>query len=675
MKIDIHKMKFKPNDKIYLSLVAIIIGVLTGLGAVGVHYLIEFVTYLFYGGTNLLELFENMPVWKILFFPSFAGLIVGFIINFWAREVKGSGVSKTLIAVLLRSGHIRIIVSPLKAIASSLSIGAGLSVGSEGPQAQIGSAISSVIGRFFFKKDDYVKILVAAGAGSGIAAAFNTPLAGAFFAAEVILGDFGVVTFSPIVIASVSATLVSKFFLGNRLIFNIPQYTINSHFEFFLYIILGTVAGFFSLLFIWSLYFTEGFFENRLKKVPEYLKPVIGAFTLGLIALVVPYVMGRGFDVINLMMKGKIAIWFIIILLFLKMFATNITLGSGHSGGVFAPSLFMGAALGIFFGYYVDVLFGLKIPIEVWAVLSMAAFVAGTTQAPITAMMMIFELTNYSLLLPLMTVSIIASLITMLIKKESIYTQNLIQKGVLLRSKEENDVIKSKIIKAFIIKEFHFFNANDNIEKMLMSFLGNKQHIFPVVNNSKERKLIGLISIDNLKYLIEEHIDAIGALIIAKDIMNPPEYLYIDDNLINALEIFADSDYSVLPVLNKENKLLGLVSEHKILKVYNDEYRKRKFAEAILKNSGTIDSVEGVALGNSLYIAEIEIPKELSKQKIKDIKFRNRFNLEIILVKTTKDKFFPESSYVLKETDKLMILGKAKDIHSFKLTYGIKNKK
>jgi CIC family chloride channel protein len=302
----------------------------------------------------------------------------------------------------------------------------------------------------------------------------------------------------------------------------------------------------------------------------------------------------------------------------------------------------------------------------------MAAFVAGTTQAPITAMMMIFELTNYSLLLPLMTVSIIASLITMLIKKESIYTQNLIQKGVLLRSKEENDVIKSKTVKPFIRKDFHFFSANDNIEKMLMSFLGNKQHIFPVVNNSRENKLVGLISIDNLKYLIEEHVDAIGALIIAKDIMNPPEYLYIDDNLINALEIFADSDYSVLPVLNKENKLLGLLSEHKILKVYNDEYRKRKFAEAILKNSGTIDSVEGVALGNSLYIAEIKIPKELSKQKIRDIKFRNRFNLEIILVKNTKDKFFPESDYILKETDKLMILGKAKDIHSFKLTYGIK---
>ena len=339
LKVDI--LNFRSNDRIYLTILALVLGILTGFGAIGVHYLIEFFSDFFYGKGELLELLKSTPKWKIILYPAGAGALVGPMIYFFAREAKGHGVPEIMSAILLKGGKIKPIVAIVKAFASSLSIGAGGSVGSEGPQAQIGATLSSSIGRLFFKKEEYVKILVAAGAGAGIAAAFNTPMAGALFASEVILGSFSVASFSPIIMAAVSATLVSEHFLGNKVFFNIPTYTIGSFYEFLFYILLGILAGLVALMFIWTLYFSEDLFDEKLKIIPEYIRPIIGGLILGVIGINIPHIMGTGFDTINLMMSGKLSLSFVLLLLFVKLIATDITLGSGHSGGVFAPSLFM----------------------------------------------------------------------------------------------------------------------------------------------------------------------------------------------------------------------------------------------------------------------------------------------------------------------------------------------
>ena len=669
LKVDI--LNFRSNDRIYLTLIAIVIGILTGFGAVGVHHLIDFFSKLFYGEGSLVVLLQETPKWKIILYPAGAGLIVGPMIYFFAREAKGHGVPEIMAAILLKGGKIKPSVAVVKALASSLSIGAGGSIGSEGPQAQIGATLSSVLGRFFFKKEEYIKVLVAAGAGAGIAAAFNTPMAGALFASEVILGSFSVTSFSPIIMASVSATLVSEHFLGDKVFFSIPNYTVGSPYEFFFYIILGVLAGFVALMFIWTLYFSEDLFDKKMKVIPEYLRPVLGGLMLGLIGIYVPYIMGTGFDTMNLMMTGKLSIGFVLLLLFLKLLATNITLGSGHSGGVFAPSLFMGAALGVFFGTLVNSYTSINIPIEVWAVLSMSAVVSGATQAPITAMMIIFEMSkNYSLMLPLMTVAIISSLITMIIKRESIYTQKLMLRGILLRSREDNDQVKTRTIDEYIKKETKYFVEADKINRILVELLHQEQHLFPIVNNENEKKLVGVLTMDNLKFIFEEAIlPMTQELMVAKDLMSPVSSIAVGTNIITALEIFAKSDYSVLPVINNEKKLLGLLSEHRILRIYNNEYRKNEIARVILKKQGLKQGVEGISIGSSMYITEVELPKDAVSKTLKDIQFRNRYNLEIVLIKKNDNKkIFPKGDYILKKEDKLMVLGTAEDIRTYKLS-------
>ncbi len=266
------------NEKIYITLLAILIGTLTGFGAVGVHHIIDFFQNLFYGKGNPLELFTNATIWQILLIPLVVGVGVGLIIYFIAPETKGSGIPDVMASVMLRGGKIRLRVAFSKTLTCSLSIGSGASLGSEGPQAQIGASLSSNIARFFLKKEDYIKILVAAGAGSGIAAAFNAPMAGALFA-----------------------------------------------------------AGFLSLLFIWILYYSEYFFDKILK-IPFFFKTAIGGLIVGLIGIFYPQVMGVGFDVINETLNDSPLYWTLIITVFFKIVATSATLGSGHSGGVFVRS-------------------------------------------------------------------------------------------------------------------------------------------------------------------------------------------------------------------------------------------------------------------------------------------------------------------------------------------------
>ncbi len=667
LKIDI--LNFRSNDRIYLTLIAILIGILTGFGAVGVHHLIDFFSGLFYGEGGLVILLQHTPKWKIILYPAGAGLIVGPMIYFLAREAKGHGVPEIMGAILLRGGKIKPMVAVVKAFASSLSIGAGGSVGSEGPQAQIGATLSSVLGQLFFKKEEYVKVLVAAGAGAGVAAAFNTPMAGALFASEVILGSFSVASFAPIIMASVSATLVSEHYLGDKVFFNIPAYTIGSPYEFLFYIILGVLAGFVALMFIWTLYFSEDLFDEKMKKIPEYLRPVLGGLILGTIGIYVPYIMGTGFDTMAIMMSGKLSIGFVLLLLFLKLIATDITLGSGHSGGVFAPSLFMGAALGVFFGTIVNTYTSIDVPIEVWGLLSMSAVVSGATQAPITAMMIIFEMSkNYSLMLPLMTVAMISSLITMIIKRESIYTQKLMLRGILLRSKDDNDQVKTRTINEYIKKNIKYFSQSEKINRILVELLKQDQHFFPIVNNDEEKKLVGVITIDNLKFVFEEKLSPMTKeLMVAKDLMTPVESINLGSNIITALEIFAKSDYSVLPVVDEDNVIMGLLSEHRILRIYNNEYRKNEIARVIFKKQDLKHAVNGIYIGNSMYIAEITPPKHTINKSLKEIQFRNKYGLEIVLIKKGENKkIFPTANYILEDNDQLMVLGAAENIRSYK---------
>ncbi len=442
---------FFSETGLILPILGIVVGLLGGFGAVAFRYLIGLFQGLIYSTSgDLTTAAHTLPWWRIVLGPAIGGLVVGPLVYFFAREAKGHGVPEVMDAVATKGGRIRKRVAFVKILASAICIGSGGSVGREGPIVQIGSALGSSVGQILRLTDNQVRVLVACGAAAGIAATFNAPIAGAIFALEIILGDFALPTFTPIILASVMATEVSRILIGNYPAFQVPPYDLLFPQELILYCILGIIAGVVAVSFTVTLYKVEDIWDAW--KFPEYLKATIGGLVIGTIALGFPQIMGVGYDSITKALLSQ-ETWTILLLLVpLKILATSITIGSGGSGGIFAPSLFMGAMLGGAFGAGAHYLFPYHTAQPgAYAIVGMGALVAGTTQAPIQAFLILFELTqNYKIIAPIMICCVISTFVARSVKKESIYTMKLLRRGVDIRAGRDVNVLKSMRVDDFM---------------------------------------------------------------------------------------------------------------------------------------------------------------------------------------------------------------------------------
>jgi CIC family chloride channel protein len=439
--------------------IAITCGLAGALGAVVFRFLIRFVQALFFEGSEgLASLFEESLLaeaqdplaaarqlewyWRLAL-PAAGGLIVGPLIYFFAREAKGHGVPEVMAAVALRGGVIRKRVVTVKALASAISIGSGGSVGREGPIVQIGSALGSALGQALRLPTAQLRTVVGCGAAAGVAATFNAPIAGALFAAEVVVGNFALTQLSPIVISSVVATVVSRFFLGNHPAFPVPAYSLVSPLELFPYMIVGVLAGGVALAFMKTLYAAEDFFDAT--PIPEWGRACVGGLLVGAIGIWLPNVFGVGYSSIAAALDSQLPAALLGVLIVAKILATSITIGSGGSGGVFAPSLFLGAMTGGFFGTLLHGWFPEATASSgAYALVTMGAVVAAATHAPITAIIMIFELTqSISIIPPLMAACVVSTLVATYVQRDSIYTMKLRRRGIDLQEEEPRDILRS----------------------------------------------------------------------------------------------------------------------------------------------------------------------------------------------------------------------------------------
>jgi CIC family chloride channel protein len=423
-----------------LVMLALLVGAGAGLGAIVFRWLIKMFTHVFSGHDDYSAAGHaanpHVPwlgMWFVLAAPVLGGLLYGPLVDRFARDARGHGVPEVMLSVAQRGGRIAPQVAVVKSLASALCIGSGGSVGREGPIVQIGSALGSTLGRLTRVAEDRLRVLVACGAAGGIAATFNAPLAGVFFAMELILRDFTAESFGAVVLAGVTASVVGRAALGDTAFLQLPPFHVRHPAEFLLYALLGLAAGGVGVGFTRVLYLIEDVCDWAWRG-PEWLRPAAGGLLLGGLLLGLPQMYGVGYPVLENAIGGRYVIGFLLVLLVGKMVATSLTIGIGGSGGVFAPSLFMGAMFGTTFGLVAHHLApGLTGPAGAYGLVGMGAVFAGAARAPITAVIIMFELTGeYSIILPLMLAIVLATSISRVISGDTIYTLKLRRRGVHL---------------------------------------------------------------------------------------------------------------------------------------------------------------------------------------------------------------------------------------------------
>lgn len=574
--------KLRTNEYAVMIFMAVIVGILGGYGAVGFRLLIRLFQTIFFGSDkgNFLELLLSLPWYMKLIPPIIGGSLVGPIVYFFAREAKGHGVPEVMEAVTLRGGILRKRVVLIKALASAICIGSGGSVGREGPIVQIGSAIGSTFGQILGVSAERMRTLVGCGAAAGIAATFNAPIAGAMFALEIVLGEFGIATFSPIVVSSVMATVVSRIYLGDYPAFIVPHYTLVSIWEIFPYMVLGIIAGVIGAVFTITLYKTEDLFDSI--KIPDYAKASIGGLMIGVIGVFFPHVFGVGYDATGLALLERLTWYMVLSLIFMKILATSITIGSGGSGGIFAPSLFIGSMTGGAFGYLVHLMFpSVTATSGAYSLVGMGAVVAGATHGPFSAILILFEMTgDYKIILPLMLSCIISSIIAMHIKDGSIYTLKLIRRGVNIQSGKEVNIMKSLLVKDIMATKVETIPEDMSLRKLLNFTLSSKHSCFPVVD--RDGLLTGIITFQDFKEILFE--ESLKDLIVAKDLLvSNVITITQDENLDDALKKMGFRGIRQIPVVDKNNprKVIGILARADIFAAYNKALIDRSLTRGI----------------------------------------------------------------------------------------------
>ena len=565
------------TDSVFPLLLALAIGALAGLGAVFFRWLIGVETALFWsGGNGFLLQYQLAPSWLKFGAPVMAGLALGPLLAWFAPEIRGPGVPEVMASLALRDGIIRHRVTLAKSFATATFIAAGGSVGREGPIVQIGSSIGSSLVQLFKLGPDHRRLAVACGAAAGIAATFQAPMAGTMFAVEVLLFDLEVTSLSNIVVAAVTGTVISKLFWSDETVFHIPFFTLNHPAELLLYFGLGIGAGLFSLLFM-ALVFGLTRFLDRIR-VPAWLAPAVGGLVVGSIGLFKPEALGVGYATINHILHGHVLFGGALILLLAKLVTTGSCVGSGMSGGIFAPSLFLGAALGSAIGSLAQILWP-DTPLSPahYALVGMGAVVAGTTLAPMTAILTIFELTyNYEIVLPLMTACIPAIIVVRLLHGYSIYETKLLAQGIrIVRGHDVNRLRKMKV-RDFICRDLEVLRTwtpfHDLVEQVLKSPFPH----FVVLDEHDH--LAGVLTLRDIRaQLADPAYD--GENVVAADLMHRDVVTVAENqNLEEAFHLFSSRNFSFLPVVavNDPLHVVGCLKKDDLITAYNQNVLKEQ---------------------------------------------------------------------------------------------------
>jgi CIC family chloride channel protein len=587
------RLPTRPTERAYewlrgnpsgLVVLALVIGVGAGLGAIAFRYLIEWFTLLFSGSRDYSAMGHASHPWFpalgaafVLLAPAVGGLLYGPLVDFFAREARGHGVPEVMLAVAEHGGRIRPQVAVVKSLASALCIGSGGSVGREGPIVQIGSALGSTLGQLLRVPESRLRLLVACGAAGGVSATFNAPIAGVVFALELILRDFEAESFGVVVLASVAANVIGRAAFGASAFLPLPAFHLQSVWEYGLYALLGVIAAGVALAFVRVLYGFEDL-ADAVWRGPEWLRPAVGGLALGGLLFLIPAMYGVGYPVLERAIRGEYLVGTLLVLLVAKIVATSLTIAIGGSGGVFAPSLFMGAMAGTAFGQVVGRLApGIAGPAGAYGLVGMGAVFAAAARAPMTAVLIIFELTGeYQVILPLMFAIALAAGVGNLLSEDTIYTLKLRRRGIDVLRRRERTVLETLRVADAMQPVPRPVSHDAAVTAIVDRLASEGRGALPVVDRAGHYR--GTVSAREVELAVGSGTSGLTAGSLAVEVPT----LTVAQSLEEALPAILRSDGAGVPVLDDERpgEVVGWLTHLDVLRSYAERRGGRRARRA-----------------------------------------------------------------------------------------------
>lgn len=570
------------GEGMFLVVTSLAIGVLAGLGNILFRTVMNLVhDVVFVGGSSVLGIGGGgLSRLLVPLLPVCGALLLIPLALRHPGEAGGYGFPAFLEAVNIKGGFLRARNILFKTLGPALTIGSGGSAGVEGPIAIIGGTIGSSVGRMLRVSGSRIRLMIAAGAAGGIAATFNAPIAGVMFATEIVLlGDYGIASFSAIVISSGIATVLSRWYFGATPAFVVPQYELKSVLELPFYLLLGLVAGLVAVAYIRTFYrIRDGFDASKLH---PFLRPVFGAFLVGCIGILLPQVMGNGYGFIEDALHERISFSVILALVVFKILATSLTLGSGGAGGVFAPALFIGAMTGGAVGHLAHFLFpGVTATPGAYATVGIGAVLAATTHAPLTGIFLLFEMTgNYRIIVPLMFAAIIGTFVSRSLYRDSIDTAELTRRGVRVRAGREAGLMGKVLVREVMTPGVLTVGRSTTLRELIEIMVDRERFYLPVVDERGE--MTGIVSIQDVRPALLN--ESLSRIVIAGDIATEQVIVLTpDDDLNTAMERFGRKDIEEIPVVDGRDsrRLLGMLKRRDVIAAYNREILKRESARS-----------------------------------------------------------------------------------------------
>ncbi len=655
------------------SFYAVLIGISAGLAAVIFHNSIHFFNDLFFEQTK--EGLYFLGAAAVIVLPAI-GMLIQSIMIYSAPEIsKKRGVAEVIKAVALRGGYIPLRTTLFHFFAPVICIGSGGTVGPEGPAAQIGGGVSSKLGSLIKLSDAKRRMFTAAGAGAAIAAIFNTPLGGIFFALEIVLlNDFQTPSFSALILASVAASSISRIFLGNTSVFVFSDPQIVSYANLYMFAILGVLTGILSLAFIKYSEQVEHIFNKKiLKRMPRWLVMTSVGILVGVCGYFYKDIFGIGYNGINHILSNQFTWQVAAILLLMKFVLVPLVLYSGGFGGLFAPSLFMGACFGYIFAIFSNQFFGLNLDPTTFVLVSMGAMLGGINSIPISSILIIFEMTkDYSFILPLMLAVVISTTLVQLKLRGSIHIKHLEQQGFNISHGRETSILRSIFVENVMRKDVLLIPENTTLPALLSKLIGSPSTTFYLTDSNGN--VSGRITESELRPIIMEY-EQLKGMLVANDIASKDVVkVKTDDHLDYVMNLFGKVKIDELPVIDvgDNNKIVGAISRHDVITAYNRESLKFNLAGGFAKELRTIDQAKAEKVADGFSIVEKKVPMEFVGRSIYQLRLRNDYGLEILMIKKSQSVLdvdseneevrIPDPDYIIKENDTLVLFGKDENI-------------